>query len=69
MLDFKTIREQLSDCSLCKVAKASGVTYPTLQKIMQGKENFNTVTIKKISDYIYSKQLKATNGVNDEEAN
>ncbi len=60
MLDIKVIREQLQDCSLCKVSRKIGVTYPTLQRLMKGDENFTLSTIKKVSDYIYNKQLGAT---------
>ena len=57
MLPFKIIREQLRDCSLIKVSKQTGISYPILKKIMNGNENCNVNTIKTISDYIINKQL------------
>jgi transcriptional regulator with XRE-family HTH domain len=53
MLTIKEIRRQLKDSSLCKVSKSSGLTYPTLRRIMTGDENINIKTLNKISKYIY----------------
>ena len=52
MIDFNYIRNQLKDSSMCKVSKAAGITYPTLQRLMQGGTNFNLATIEKLMVYI-----------------
>ena len=65
MIDFNYIRNQLKDSSLCKVAKASGITYPTLQRLMRGGTNFNLVTIEKLITYIKNRN----DGVSDEKTN
>jgi plasmid maintenance system antidote protein VapI len=67
MLSFKVIREQLEDCSLVKVSKKIGVTYPTIRRIIDGEENVSVNTLKKISDYIYSKQLNKSIELTNEE--
>lgn len=62
MYDLETIKSFLAESSINKVSKKIGISYPTLQKIMAGSDNISLNTLKKIWDYIDSKQIKSDGG-------
>ena len=52
LLSLKEIQLLLKDKRLYIVSKATGLSFPTLKKMADGKEeNFTIKTIKSISDY------------------
>jgi DNA-binding Xre family transcriptional regulator len=53
MLSLEEIREKLQDRRLSVIKKETGISYPTLTKIREGKEGgFNFSTITKLSEYL-----------------
>ena len=53
LLSLKKIQLLLKDKRLYVVSKATGLSFPTLKKMADGKkENFTYKTIKAISDYL-----------------
>jgi len=53
LLSLKEIQLLLKDKRLYIVSKATGLSFPTLKKMADGKEeNFTIKTIKSISDYL-----------------
>ena len=53
ILTIKEIADALKDRKLYHVANATGLSYPTVKKFADGKdENYTLDTIKKISEYI-----------------
>ena len=53
LLTFKEIESLLKDRKLYIVAKKTGLSFPTLKKLADGKEgNFTYNTIKKVSEYL-----------------
>lgn len=56
MLSLEKIRELMSDRKLYMVAEGTGLTYPTLKRILDGKANPNYSTIVAISKYFENEQ-------------
>jgi DNA-binding Xre family transcriptional regulator len=53
LLSLENIQLLLKDKRLYVVSKATGLSFPTLKKMADGKkENFTYKTIKAISDYL-----------------
>lgn len=53
LLSLEDIQSLLKDKRLYVVSKATGLSFPTLKKMADGKkENFTYKTIKAISDYL-----------------
>ena len=53
LLSFEDIQLLLKDKRLYVVSNATGLSFPTLKKMADGKkENFTYKTIKAISDYL-----------------
>lgn len=53
ILGLKEIKEGLKDKKLYVVSKAIGVSYPTLNKLLNNEShNFTIGTIRKVSDYL-----------------
>jgi len=53
LLSLKDIKTLLEDKRLYVVSKSTGLSFPTLKKMADGKkENFTYKTIKAISDYL-----------------
>ena len=53
LLSLEDIQRLLKDKSLYVVSNATGLSFPTLKKMADGKkENFTYKTIKAISDYL-----------------
>lgn len=53
VLGIKEIREGLKDKKLYVVSRAIGVSYPTLNKLLNNEShNFTIGTLRKVSDYL-----------------
>tara|TARA_R110000782_G_scaffold202168_1_gene290804 strand:- start:126 stop:326 length:201 start_codon:yes stop_codon:yes gene_type:complete len=53
LMTLEDMQEALKDKKLYVVAKATGLTYPTLKKIADGKVSNHTYsTLLKVSDYL-----------------
>lgn len=53
ILPLEEIQKALEDKRLYKVAKTSGLSYPTLRKLAKGEDlNYTLGTLKAASDYI-----------------
>ena len=52
MIDLETIIGRLQDRNLSKVASVTGLSYPTVWRLKNGKaDNITTDTLRKLSDY------------------
>lgn len=59
ILDLEQIKRALEDRRLSKVAKATGLSYPTLKKLAEGeKTNYTLDTLRAISKYIRNTSFK-----------
>jgi DNA-binding Xre family transcriptional regulator len=53
LLSLEKIQKLLKDMKLYNVSKATGLSFPTLKKLADGKkENHTYNTIKAVSDYL-----------------
>lgn len=59
ILNLEQIKRALEDRRLNKVAKATGLSYPTLKKLAKGeKTNYTLDTLRAISKYIQDTNFK-----------
>lgn len=52
MLSIEKIREKLKDRRLTVIAKATGLSYPTVLTVSRGDKNVTYKTLKLVSDYL-----------------
>lgn len=57
LLTLEQIKINLADKRLYKVAEITGLSYPTLKKMADGKDaNYTMATVQAVSQYIYDIQ-------------
>jgi hypothetical protein len=57
LLSLEEIRSLLQDKKLYVIANATGLSYPTLKKLADGKSgNYTYGTLKSVSDYLRPKK-------------
>jgi|DEB0MinimDraft_4_1074332.scaffolds.fasta_scaffold13579_9 DNA-binding Xre family transcriptional regulator len=57
LLSLQEIQDLLQDKKLYVITKATGLSYPTLKKLADGKpENYTSRTLSKVSDYLKPKK-------------
>ncbi len=57
ILSLAEIRTQLKDERLLLVADATGLSYPTINKLATGEvSNYSYTTVQKVSEYLNSKE-------------
>ena len=62
ILSLTEIQEDLKDKRLYIVAKKTGISYPTIKKLAEGKDcNYTIKTLKSISQYIKNKRIGIKN--------
>ena len=55
MLTLDEIREKLSDVNMSKIARETGLSRPTVYKLLNGLGNFKYDTVVKVSEYLKGK--------------
>jgi transcriptional regulator with XRE-family HTH domain len=57
MIEIEGIRSNLVGCKIYTVAKATGLSYPTIQAFIQGtRSNFTIKTIQKLAEYVKNQE-------------
>jgi len=58
LLSLEEIQELLQDKKLYTVAEVTGLSYPTLKKLNDGKaENYTFKTLRKVTDYLKFRKM------------
>lgn len=53
MIEIEDIRKGLAGCKIYSVAKATDLSYPTIQTFINGsRSNFTLKTIQKLAEYV-----------------
>ena len=56
MIEIEDIRKGLAGCKIYSVAKATNLSYPTIQAFINGsRSNFTLKTIQKLAEYVKGK--------------
>lgn len=60
LMNLDDIKKGLADKRLYKVSEITGLSYPTLKKMADGKNsNYTMSTIAKVSEYLNSKEQRS----------